>query len=135
MRTITLAEVKEMILDIASESPDYRYEHPEWTNGTCVYSDKGAPSCIVGHWMAREDIDLPEWGYASNYGSWMVERTNHATVDEAQFADYLASRGVKLTSAARTFLTTVQYTQDNDMTWLNAFEAADAWVTGEDPNE
>ena len=35
---------------------DYKYESPN-PEGDCVYSDEGAPSCIVGHVVHRLDLE------------------------------------------------------------------------------
>lgn len=53
--TYTYEDVLAELREIIKGREDYVYEAPE--NGTCVYFDfDGAPSCLVGHWLAMHGV-------------------------------------------------------------------------------
>lgn len=134
MRTITLEEVKASIQALAEAKPERIYKAPDWARGTCVYNDKGAPSCIVGWWLSSEGLDLPKWGEVNeSYGHDSPDPVNMATVDQKVFLDHLDAQNVRLTPAALSFLANVQAAQDNGSPWSSAFERADRWIPEEFP--
>lgn len=124
MKKYTIADVRPVIQALAEARKDFTYMPPAHTQGTCVYSDKGAPSCIVGHWMFNEGIELP-----------MDTNANQAEVQALPFGDWLHGQGVTLSPAARDFLAVVQYEQDMGRTWGHAYDVAEAAGYAEDPDE
>ena len=132
MSTYTYAEVLtyEQVLDdlraiVAERGADYVY--PKVTvarEGQCVYFDpaNGAPSCIVGHWFARRDVDLwdEDYGY-----DWDVNL--EMNVREV-FDDCGLPLPFAIDDRAVTLLMQVQKQQDVGVPWGEALDFAARWT-------
>lgn len=113
MRVITLSEAIEVIKAIADENPDFSFEGDNFPDG-CSYNDNGQPACIVGHWMVREGITLPD----------MNTSLNSAVISGRFMSNFLEAQNVRLNYDAKHFLQEVQFKQDGGETWGDAVEAA-----------
>jgi hypothetical protein len=101
---------------ISTKGKDYVYPH---TGGECVYFEENKPSCIIGHLLAKHDID--RWDLALDQGDYNCS----ASVLNLEGAGFLVLDG-----DSREFLTEVQFFQDKGVPWGLAVEAA-TWRHGE----
>lgn len=123
-KVLTRDEVVSTLRDIIREKGAdfvYRTERPQGRQ--CMYKNEGAPSCIVGHLVARLDPETFEaidtLDGPSNFAtSWsIIDHTQHGnTLPSAP----LLAESHELAGAIRS----LQAYQDNDMSWGQSFQAA-----------
>jgi hypothetical protein len=107
---LTYSQVHDTAVQVVSEV-DKNFIYCPPGHGQCVYVYEGAPSCIVGHILARLGTDiktLVNWDNSVNSGIGSV-----ALRDELNFnTDVLV------------FLRKLQGEQDNMSTWRRSLESA-----------
>ena len=120
MRKFTYEDVVLSLKEIINGDEDYVYEQTPpfdpWSDPQCSYFDyEGRPSCLVGHFFAREGLltaDSP------------LRRTLEGD-NATQALKVLENRGIALfTEAAVEVLYTAQRFQDAGEPWGYALEAA-----------
>lgn len=106
---ITYEQVVDEIREIVASKPkDYVYpkvRSPHDGEGLlCQYFDKGKPSCIIGHWLARHDAQSAMEG------------------ENAEVVVPILVPGIE--GKACSFLDYLQSAQDSGMTWIESFDQA-----------
>jgi hypothetical protein len=104
------------ILDslVAEFGEDYVYKRP--AGGDCVYVHDGAPSCIVGHLLARVGVPLERLSEADRaaYGGGL---------SAGVLLNVLSDEGVlRYDHDVSTLLADVQYYQDGGRTWKESVQ-------------
>jgi hypothetical protein len=131
---LNMAEVVQVLKELAAERPDYTYVAPEEADGACMYScSDGTPSCIVGYVLFKL---TPEF-FAE------VASREYQVIDGISFTNE-ESVGCLLENRVRTLrnpyenlvrpeiensyvidlLRSVQRKQDEEQTWGNAVARA-----------
>jgi hypothetical protein len=111
---IKASQIKEAVIEIANEKPDYIYPE-DLRNSGCRYAVDGKPSCIVGHALAKVGIDIG-----------VIETLD---IDGGIPAHYLSSKLPEFIEdndeeGSMAFLQEVQSSQDNGSPWGEAVKGA-----------
>lgn len=99
---------------IAVKGEDYQYDVP--FGGTCLYVDKGAPSCLIGHYLI--DLGFPMEAFESYEG-----RGIESLFHEEDGKEFMASHGFTADPEAVYAMGKVQDLQDNRYSWGQAYES------------
>lgn len=120
MDVLTLARAKEIAAEVVAEfGEDYIYPEshkvlfPNQEQATCVYVHDGKPSCLVGQILHRHGVSLEELALRENIGGFSV---TEATTDTEGHVS--------------SFLSNMQWRQDEGWTWGAALDSANAAYPG-----
>jgi hypothetical protein len=109
MINITFDMVEESIpAIIAQEGPDFVYEAP--IEGSCVYVHQGKPSCLIGRYLIDMGVPVEAFdGYQTS------------DIDTLFSRNFFENYGITATDEAVQIMRTLQYNQDNDLSWGDTY--------------
>jgi hypothetical protein len=112
------SEIKDAIIEIGEERPDYINEQDE--EGKCFYQIDGKPSCIVGQALSKlgADAELLRKLDEENKGGVSADAVFTHFPQEFEDDDY----------KAKLFMGQVQANQDNRAPWGEAIEEAKEYL-------
>lgn len=96
---------------IAQKGEDFQYETHPGSGGTCTYVWDGEPDCLLARYLV--DLGLPLEALTPHEGT---------SVDDLFFRGYMERYGFSADPEALHVMERLQYFQDNEFTWGDAYE-------------